>query len=435
MMEIPDPLAIAGRLWPDVTFYREQKEIIYSVWDNKETYVYAGNKLGKDFVAGFIVLVYFLSRYPCKIVTTSVKEKHLDILWGEVAKFLRTSKYPLVRGEERTIKGVKVVGESLIFNNDGLRRVWDGEVRRDSYAIKLVANEASIESFQGHHVTPDPGQPIDNVPRNLFIADEASGLLDSYYQMVTSWAERILVFGNPWPCNNFFYRAVKGNPKTGVKGGDLPRESGKGYRRKTIQIKAEHSPNVRLGLIQADKGKTPTDEILIPGVKGYGEYIDDRKYWDKIQQCVSLDAEFYEGEEIKLFPADRMVLASTAAGEAGQRYGARRKGRTIGCDPGEGTANTSWTVGDEHGFIEQINKKTIDTSVIVDVTVRLMREYGVTPENVLFDRGGGGKQHADSLRRSGYNVRTVGFGETVTPERRSGETKRVNYPRTSTVAG
>jgi hypothetical protein len=46
------PLKLAAVLWPHVTFYREQKAIIESVWANDETFVPAGNKLGKDFVAG-----------------------------------------------------------------------------------------------------------------------------------------------------------------------------------------------------------------------------------------------------------------------------------------------------------------------------------------------------------------------------------------------
>jgi hypothetical protein len=39
---------------------------------------------------------------------------------------------------------------------------------------------------------------------------------------------------------------------------------------------------------------------------------------------------------------------------------------------------------------------------------------------VLFDRGGGGKQHADRLREMGYPVHTVGFGEGVVLEPRVG---------------
>jgi hypothetical protein len=33
-------------LWPSVVFYREQEEIIYSVVENDETFVPAGNMMG-----------------------------------------------------------------------------------------------------------------------------------------------------------------------------------------------------------------------------------------------------------------------------------------------------------------------------------------------------------------------------------------------------
>jgi hypothetical protein len=79
-------------------------------------------------------------------------------------------------------------------------------------------------------------------------------------------------------------------------------------------------------------------------------------------------------------------------------------------------------VGDELGFIHQQVKKTPDTTVVVDTTVQLMHEFHVAPENVIFDIGGGGKEHADRMRRNGHNVRTVAFGESVTAEKRRGMT-------------
>ena len=238
-----DPIALKNLLWPDVVFYREQTEIIYSVWNNKETVVTAGNLLGKDFVAGFIVLAYFLSRHPCRIVTTSVKEEHLDVLWGEIEKFIRIAKYPLLASE----------GGPLLINADGLRKIVGGVIHKDSYAKRMVASNKTLQSFQGHHVTPDPGQPIDNVPRNLYVADEASGVPDAYYTMSITWATRILQFGNPWPCENSFRHAVTGCPGTDDVGGDIQREDGS-YIRRVISIKAVHSPNVRLGLAEICKG-------------------------------------------------------------------------------------------------------------------------------------------------------------------------------------
>jgi hypothetical protein len=41
-----DPLIFAKILWPSITFYRQQREIIYSVRDTPETFVVAGNMLG-----------------------------------------------------------------------------------------------------------------------------------------------------------------------------------------------------------------------------------------------------------------------------------------------------------------------------------------------------------------------------------------------------
>ena len=40
------PLRMAERLWPQVKFYREQRQIIESVEESAETYVVAGNQLG-----------------------------------------------------------------------------------------------------------------------------------------------------------------------------------------------------------------------------------------------------------------------------------------------------------------------------------------------------------------------------------------------------
>ena len=42
-----------------------------------------------------------------------------------------------------------------------------------------------------------------------------------------------------------------------------------------------------------------------------------------------------------------------------------------------------------------------------------MHEYNIPADGVMFDKGGGGKQHVDRLREMGHNVRSVGFGESA----------------------
>lgn len=41
-----DPLKFARFLWPDIVFYNKQKELLYSIAENDETVVVAGNVLG-----------------------------------------------------------------------------------------------------------------------------------------------------------------------------------------------------------------------------------------------------------------------------------------------------------------------------------------------------------------------------------------------------
>jgi hypothetical protein len=71
---------------------------------------------------------------------------------------------------------------------------------------------------------------------------------------------------------------------------------------------------------------------------------------------------------------------------------------------------------DELGIIELVAKKTSDTSVITGDTIAIGRRHNIASENWIFDRGGGGKQHADRLRANGFRPRTVGFGEAPSEE-------------------
>lgn len=392
--KVADPIKMGKLLWPHVVFYRQQREIIYSVMYDDETYVPAGNKLGKDFVAGFVALWFFLTRHPCRVVTTSAKDDHLRVLWGEIGRFVQTCKYKLDAK----------YGGPLLVNHQDIRKVVNGEKCPISYMTGLVAGADSMAAMQGHHVA----RTGDGIPRALFMSDESSSVPDDYHKMASTWMDRALIFGNTWECSNFFYR--------GVKAGDLysEGEDSEGRRRcyrKVIKIKAEDSPNVRYALAEIAAGKKPSNKIIVPGVKAYDDYVKHRKVWDPIQQCVSLDAEFYEGAEIRLFPREwiqRSVrLNNFLAGKG------RRKAKAIGIDPAEGGDKTSASVVDEMGLIKLVSKKTPNTQDIIQLALDLIREYDVRPDRVVFDRGGGGKQLADQLRAMGYAVRTVAFGEMV----------------------
>lgn len=182
------------------------------------------------------------------------------------------------------------------------------------------------------------------------------------------------------------------------------------YIRKVIRITAEDSPNVRLGMAQERQGMKATGEMLIPGVLPYHEYRKRRKHWDKIRQCVSLDARFYEGAEILMFPP---LWLDVSRRTAQALTGKQRRAKGIGIDTAEGEDMTSMAATDEYGLIELVSEQTPDTNVIIGKVLAFMRKHNVPPEYVLFDRGGGGRQHADRLRDMGYGVRDIGFGENL----------------------
>ena len=397
-----DPIVLQKYFWPNVYFYDKQRAVAMSVKENDETYVPAGNKLGKDYVAGFIILWFFLTRSPCRVITTSAGDDHLRVLWGEIGRYIQTCSVNLDwRG-----------GGPLVINHQDIRR-WDHTKKAKcpiSYIKGLVASLDNIAKMQGHHATVSSIESVgDRIPRTLFASDESSSVRDEYYKMAVTWAQRLLIFGNPWPCENFF--------RKGVKAGDLLSNDGKRYYRKIIKIKAEDSPNVRYQLGRIRAGLGASDELLIPGVKDYDEYAKNRATWDHIQQCVSLDAEFYEGVETKLFPAEWLNYGETLASSLSGRS---RQAKAVGIDPGEGVADSAFAAVDEYGIIELMSKKTPDTSDILGMTIAFAQKHGVPPHKVFMDRGGGGKQHSDKLEKMGWKIHTVGFGETLVPNPRRG---------------
>jgi hypothetical protein len=396
---LPDPINLTSLLWPDVYLYDRQREIAYSVWNNKETDVAAANKMGKDFIAALMVLLFALSRYPFRVVTTSAKDDHLDVLWGEMLRFIQAAHLSSADG-----------GPFLITHHD-IRKIVNGRECDISYIKGMVAGPDSIAAMQGHHVTPRTLEEAnDGIPRSFYVSDESSSVPQAYYDMASTWFQRALIFGNAWECNNSFKWAFKGRPGTTDKGGDIVGVIPGSLYRRTIRIKGDDSPNVRLAHEEIRLGMKPSHRIIVPGVLTYAEYLERRANWDAYKQCVSLDADWYEGAENRLFPPEWLNRAEQIACQ----LTLKRIARTLGVDCAMGGDSTSYAVSDELGLIYLESSKTPNTADIPKRILALKNEYHIEAENIVLDAGGGGWQIADRLREQGHNVRTVAFGEAAT---------------------
>jgi hypothetical protein len=114
-----------------------------------------------------------------------VKDDHLRVLWGEIGRFISTSRVPL--DVER--------GGILICNHRDIKKKVGNEVCDISYLRGMVSGKG--EGMAGHHA-----------PHTLFIIDEASGVDDEVYEQGQGWMKRLLAIGNPNSCQNFFRRLV-----------------------------------------------------------------------------------------------------------------------------------------------------------------------------------------------------------------------------------
>lgn len=177
---------------------------------------------------------------------------------------------------------------------------------------------------------------------------------------------------------------------------------------------------MRLALLQEGRGERPTGEVLVPGVVTWSNYKKRRALWTPARQKVGLDAEWWEGAQELLFPLEWLdACADRAAALAGHR----RQARGVGVDPAEGGDMTSMAAVDGLGLLELVSVQTPDTSKVPGMVAAFGRKWGVDPENWAFDRGGGGYEHACTLRSLDFRgVRTVGFGEVMALPIRSGKT-------------
>lgn len=205
--------------------------------------------------------------------------------------------------------------------------------------------------------------------------------------------------------------------------------------RKIIHMPAECSPNVRralwrinnLGaapsvevkcyedwqaaLARGEQLGDPGDEVILPGVLTWNKYVEHERTWDVDKKEIGLRARFPTGAGVRLFPQDWLDFCGQKAFDLMEQHRSRRRqGEALGIDTAEGGNNTAFCVGDKLGVLELIGIKTADTNSVRDFTRDLQRQFNVPHEKIVFDIGGGGRVHCQTLRRDlGWKCQAVTF--------------------------
>ncbi|HEX5443707.1 MAG TPA: hypothetical protein VFW87_07760, partial [Pirellulales bacterium] len=99
-----DPAGFAAHIWPGFQLADYQREILESVRDNNQTFVFSGHKMGKSLVAAMAALWFFTTRSPATVLVISASEQQLEhVMWAELRRLLMhaAEKLPFVEHKLR----------------------------------------------------------------------------------------------------------------------------------------------------------------------------------------------------------------------------------------------------------------------------------------------------------------------------------------------
>lgn len=186
-----------------VKLWSKQKDIIRSVFQNRDTRVRSCYSIGKTFVSACATLAFMNLMTPCKIITTAPTWNQVsNLLWSEINYLFKTKLQP--QGFPGTILQTML------------------RLRDDWFAIGFSSREAV--NFQGYHQK--------NI---LIILDEAPGIrpeiVDGTKALTSSGNAHTLWIGNPIDQTDHFFKSfhdpnIPDNCKFKISAFDTPNFTG-----------------------------------------------------------------------------------------------------------------------------------------------------------------------------------------------------------------
>lgn len=156
-----------------------QRAIMNSVARNQMTSVRSGHGIGKTAVESWLVIWFLATRPFPKVPCTAPTQHQLwDILWAEIAKWLRSD---------------PSLARDLIWTRE---KVYMRGYPEEWFAVARTASKPdALQGFHADHI--------------LYVIDEASGVDDKVFEPIlgamSTKGARLLMCGNPTRITGFFY--------------------------------------------------------------------------------------------------------------------------------------------------------------------------------------------------------------------------------------
>jgi hypothetical protein len=360
--------AILGRS----PFWWRQEEIARSVVHYRETAVYSGNAIGKDYLVGSLVPWWLCTRADSLVIVTGPSQTVLgSVTWKEIRRAIEGSRIPL---GARISKGVKASPQVV-----ELAPGWTA----------LGYSTTSVERASGQHAR-----------KVLVIVEEASGLEDEQWGALQSLkANRTLAIGNPIRSEGGFLRLIRQAEE------DFRDKLAPSKACNAIQVPSTDSPH-------ADLDESPfglADKTWLEAeIRRHGaDSLWVRSHIRAEIPSVSFDALISEAW------LDHAAAVGPPAVPIGHPMAGRRR---ISCDLGEGVGRDSSAIfcRDDLRLIDFRGGNAMGLAEAAQAIAELRTKWKVDDANISYDKLGIGKNFPHHLARHGITG-AVGYAGEARP--------------------
>ena len=347
-------------------YWWRQEEFCRSVVEYRDTVIYSGNAIGKDYWVGGVVPWWTWTRKHSLVIVTGPSQTLLGtVTWKEIRKAINGARFPM---GAKISQGVKASPQTV-----RIMPGWEA----------LGYSTTSIERASGQHCRD-----------LLVIVEEASALEDDQWAALRGLKyKRLVAIGNPIRSKGEFVRMIKQ--------ADADRRQGihPSLSVNAIRVPSTDSPH-------ADLDSSPyglADRTWLEAeTRRYGK----GSLWVRSH----IEARIPEVDSETLIPESWIDYAGSP--QTARKYpplDPRAGKRRIACDLGEGVGRDATAVicRDDQGILDFEGGNAMGLAEGAECMARFGRKWAVEEVDMSFDRLGIGKDMPNHLRR--HNI-TKAFG-------------------------